>query len=230
MRVLVADDDAVSRLAVQELFVGRPHAQVVAVDGGAAAWAALREDPCFDLACLDLRMPAPDGLELAQRMRSQPELEQIPIVLITSASDRHTVVAAGRLQLQGFLVKPVNAEAGERIARVMTAFDATVLEPQAMAMARLGLDPDKYARYVEALCVQVQLLTQQSQGLVDAASVLAFQHKVGATRPAALALGARRIERLMSHAMQDAEAAPERSAVLMKLALYWLQRVRAERG
>ncbi|MED5619169.1 response regulator [Ideonella sp. BN130291] len=230
MRVLVADDDAVSRLAVQELFAGQPHTEVVAVDSGAAAWDVLRADPCFDLACLDLRMPAPDGLALAERMRSLPELEQMPIVLVTSASDRHTVVAAGRLQLQGFLVKPVNEDAAERIHRVMAAFDATVLEPPALAIARLGVDADKHARYVEALCVQVQLLAQQAQRLSDAASVLAFQHKVGATRSAALALGARRIERLMSQAMQVADAAPERSVVLMTLALYWLQRVRADRA
>ncbi len=230
MRILIADDDRVSRIAVEELFSTRHAAELVSVDSGNAAWTALREDPRFDLLCLDVRMPAPDGIELANRIRNTPELEQLPIVLITSASDRDTVVSATRAQVQGFIVKPVADETVERIARVLAAFEATVLEPQEMAVSRLGIDAARYAKYLEALCLQVRALAQQSERLGDDALTLAFQHKCGTCRTAALALGARRIERLLGEAMREASEAPERSAALMRLASYWLERVRRDRS
>ena len=49
MRILIADDDRVSRIAVEELFSTRHAAELVSVDSGNAAWAALREDPRFVL-------------------------------------------------------------------------------------------------------------------------------------------------------------------------------------
>ena len=230
MRILIADDDRVSRLAVEDLLTARHRAELVSVDSGAAAWDALRADPRFDLVCLDIRMPAPDGIELANRIRYTPELEQLPVVLITSASDRDTVVSATRAQVQGFIVKPVGADAAERIARVLAAFDATVLEPQAMALQRLGIDVAKYQRYLEALCQQLRALAAQGEHLDDQASALTFQHKCGTCRSAALALGARRIERLLGDAMRDATEAPQRVPVLLRLACHWLERVRADRG
>ena len=226
MRVLIADDDRVSRLAVEDLF---PPADLVGVDSGAAAWAALRDDPRFDLVCLDVRMPAPDGLELAQRIRGTPELEQLPVVLITSAADRDTVMTATRAQVQGLIVKPVNEEARSRLQRVMLAFDATVLEPAAMALARLGVDAERYARYLDAFVQQLHGLAQQAAELAQDGPALTFQHKCGVCRNAAVALGARRIERLISDAMRASTEAPQRSERLLRLAAYWVERVRASR-
>lgn len=225
MRVLVADDDRVSRMAVEDLFAERSHMELVSVEDGASAWNAVRADPRFDLLCLDVRMPAPNGIELAQRIRATPELEQLPVVLITGASDRDTVMSATRAQVQGFIVKPVGPETVGRLERVMAAFDATVLEPEAMALARLNIDSMRYAKYLDAFVQQVHTLADQGQRLADDATALAFQHKCGVCRNAATVLGARRVERLIGDAMREATEGPDRAATLMRLAAYWLDRV-----
>jgi two-component system chemotaxis response regulator CheY len=229
MRVLVADDDRVSRMAVEALFAARPGVETVSVDSGQAAWDAVRQDPRFDLLCLDVRMPSPTGIELSQRLRASPEYEQLPIVLVTSASDRETVMAATRLQVQGFIVKPVGEDAAERLSRVIAAFDATVLEPEAMAVARLGIDSIRYAKYLEAFAQQVRTLAQQSGHLEQHDSALTFQHRCGVCRNAAEVMGARRVERLLADAMREATEAPQRAETAMQLAAYWLDRVRRTR-
>ena len=94
MRVLVADDDLVSRLAMEDLLRQRGPLELVMAEDGARAWAALNE-PGWDLVCLDVRMPPPDGLELAARLRASPALRRVPAMLITSTADR-TVLAAER--------------------------------------------------------------------------------------------------------------------------------------
>lgn len=222
MRVLVADDDRVSRMAVEGLFADRAAVQVVSVEDGAAAWDAVRADPRWDLVCLDVRMPAPDGIELAQRLRATPEGEPLPIVLITGAADRDTVMSATRAQVQGFVVKPVGDDTAARLDRVLAAFDATVLEPEAAAIARLNIDAARYAKYLDAFVQQVHMLA-------DDASTTAFQQKCGVCRNAANVLGARRIERLLGDAMREAPQAPDRAASLMRLAAYWLDRVARSR-
>jgi len=230
MRVLIADDDLVSRIAVEELFAERGDVQRVSVDSGAAAWEAVCADPRFDLLCLDVRMPAPDGITLAQQIRATPEYEQLPIVLITSAADKETVLSATRAQVQGFIVKPVGDETVGRLQRLVAAFDASVLEPARTAMQRLGVDPDRYAKYVDALVLQLRGLVAGAQGLGQGGDVAAFQHKCGVCRNGAAALGARRVEQLLADAGREAASHPERSAVMVLLASYWLERVLAERG
>ena len=118
MRVLVADDDLVSRLAMEDLLRQRGPLELVMAEDGARAWAALNE-PGWDLVCLDVRMPPPDGLELAARLRASPALRRVPAMLITSTADRTVLAASARIDLQGFIVKPVNAETAARIARVL---------------------------------------------------------------------------------------------------------------
>jgi CheY-like chemotaxis protein len=225
MRVLIADDDRVSRLAAQSLFERWPRAELVEVPDGSAAWQALRGDPRFDLLCLDVRMPAPSGIELAQRVRATAEFESIPIVLITSAADRDTVLAATQLKVQGFIVKPVSDDAVTRIERLVDAFDAGVLEPQAEALARLGIDAARYERYLEAFDHQLKQLAE----LAQRGEVQALLQSAPACQTAATMLGARRVERVVREAVRQAEGTPRRAAVMMQLAAYWLNRVRVQR-
>jgi CheY-like chemotaxis protein len=67
-RVLVADDEASIRFVLREALEEAGH-EVVDVDSGEAAWSQLVGGG-FDVAFLDIRMPAPTGLELLDRLRS----------------------------------------------------------------------------------------------------------------------------------------------------------------
>ena len=229
MRILVADDDLVSRLAMEDVLrqCGAP-VIVTAVDG-ASAWDAMSSPACFDLLCLDVRMPPPDGLELVARLRAAPALRRVPAMLITSTADRETVLGATRSDLQGFLVKPVGPDTVARIQRTLAQLDAGILEPVQTAVARLRIDVPRHARYVAAFVAQVQVLAALAQEVASPASGPqagpAFVQKADACRTAALTLGSPRIEQLVSDALGLLAAGEPDVARPLAQAVYWLGRV-----
>jgi CheY-like chemotaxis protein len=226
MRILVADDDLVSRLAMEDVLRQCGHPEIVLAEDGASAWQQMSGEPCFDLLCLDVRMPPPDGLELVARLRAAPALKRVPTMLITSTADRDTVLGATRSDLQGFIVKPVGDDTVLRILRVLAQLDAGILEPVAAATARLRVDGERHARYVAAFMQQIQALAGLAQELAAPGSQAgtAFVQRADACRTAALTLGSPRIEQLISDALAllaDGKPGADRA---MAQAVYWLAR------
>ncbi len=87
LRVLVVDDNATNRRILEEVLAGWG-SRTESADSGVSALNVLlagssRRDP-FAAAVLDFMMPEMDGLELAQRIKSHPEFEQIALILMTS--------------------------------------------------------------------------------------------------------------------------------------------------
>ena len=231
MRILVADDDLVSRIAMEDVLRQCGTPEIVLAEDGACAWGLMAGDRCFDLLCLDVRMPPPDGLELVARLRAAPALKRVPAMLITSTTDRNTVLSATRSDLQGFIVKPVGPDTATRILRVLAQLDATILEPVDGATARLRIDAERHARYLGAFVQQVQGLAGLAQELATptagSQAKAAFVQKADACRTAALTLGSPRVEQLISDALAllaEGQPGAERA---MAQSVYWLERVAA---
>jgi sigma-B regulation protein RsbU (phosphoserine phosphatase) len=103
-RVLVVDDeDGLRRLFQQSL--RRAGFDVVAESGGPAALQRLREDPSIRVVLLDLHMPEMDGWAFRQEQRADPQLRDVPTVIVTGAPIADVV---GReLHAAEYLLKPV---------------------------------------------------------------------------------------------------------------------------
>jgi CheY-like chemotaxis protein/signal transduction histidine kinase len=80
-RLLVVEDNTVERESIVEL-LGHTDIEITAVGSGHEALAALL-DKTFDCCVLDLRLPDMSGLELLERVRSEPALHHVPIVVFT---------------------------------------------------------------------------------------------------------------------------------------------------
>ncbi|SDH35225.1 MULTISPECIES: response regulator [unclassified Duganella] len=110
MKVLVVDDDVVSRMVLMHLIDSCGSFEIVEAEDGADAWeqleAGLRPGICF----CDLRMPRLSGMELLQRVKAHAEINSIPFVLVTSANDKDTVQEATKAGAAGYIVKPFQAE------------------------------------------------------------------------------------------------------------------------
>lgn len=107
MKILVAEDDPVSRSVLTKILGTQPENRVTVAEDGAAAWALL-DDPgrSFDVAFLDIEMPKLDGFEVLRRIRGAPLLKTLQVVLCTASNDRATVVKAAQFGARHYLVKP----------------------------------------------------------------------------------------------------------------------------
>jgi CheY-like chemotaxis protein len=83
MEVLIVDDEQELRESLEEFLVDHGYAAVSAANG-AEALARLEAGAPPRLVILDLRMPVIDGNELFRRMRADPRLAQVPVVVSTS--------------------------------------------------------------------------------------------------------------------------------------------------
>ncbi len=101
--VLVVDDDAGSRLLLQEFLLGEGFAVATAADAESALDQARSEAP--DLVLTDLQMPLVSGVELCRRLH---ELDRdVPVVVMTAHSDMQSVIDSLRAGAEDYLIKPL---------------------------------------------------------------------------------------------------------------------------
>ena len=105
--VLVVDDVAANRELLEALLGDLGHDVRVVGDGEAALAAVAFEEP--DLILLDIEMPKLDGLEVCRRIKGDPRLRLVPVVLLTARADRPTRLAGIAAGADDFLTKPFDA-------------------------------------------------------------------------------------------------------------------------
>ncbi|MFP5459813.1 MAG: response regulator [Bacteriovoracia bacterium] len=127
-KILVADDTIFIRVEIVKILIklGVPRENITQCSDGAEALNQLRNPLVrFDLVLSDWNMPNLNGLELLKQVRAATTyVKQIPFMLITTVSEKDKVVEAIRYKVNGYLIKPVDADAlKENIERIF--FGAT---------------------------------------------------------------------------------------------------------
>lgn len=126
MRILVADDDATSRLLLNTIATRQGHECVHAADGSQAWDLLLSED--IEVLLTDWMMPGLDGPQLCRRVREEITGRYVYIVLITGLSDRQQILEGMSAGADDYLVKPVDPFAVQ--TRLVAAERVTVLHQQ----------------------------------------------------------------------------------------------------
>jgi two-component system cell cycle response regulator len=126
MKVILADDDAVTRHLLQ-VSLTRWGYDVEAFADGRAAWAFLDAATEPTLVILDWMMPGLDGLDVCRRLRAQAREPYVYVLMITGRADRKDIVEGLKAGADDFMVKPVDRDelrarvsVGERIVRLQT--------------------------------------------------------------------------------------------------------------
>ena len=105
--VLVVDDSRLMRLAARKIL--KNDFEIMEAEDGGVAWDTLQDNSHITLVMSDLSMPNLDGLGLLKKIResSQPELKELPVIIVTGAEDddgsKKTALAAGA---SDFITKP----------------------------------------------------------------------------------------------------------------------------
>ena len=112
--LLVEDSPGDVRLTIEALKEGKVNNNLyVAKDGVEALEYLMKQGEhenavIPDLILLDLNLPRMDGRELLARIKNEPELKRIPVVVLTTSSDENDIIRTYDLHANCFITKPVD--------------------------------------------------------------------------------------------------------------------------
>ncbi len=118
-RILVADDSAIIRKMVRVL-AEQAGGLLYEAEDGAEAVRILQEKE-VDLLVLDINMPNVNGLQVLQAVRADPTFKELPVVMLTTSSDRHDVAQAIAGRVQAYLLKDNREELTTKLLQFFRA-------------------------------------------------------------------------------------------------------------
>lgn len=124
MKVLLVDDDPVSRLLLVPL-LGKWGCDVQVARDGTAAWAALQAPDCPHLVLMDWTMPGLSGVEICWKLRARNVEAYTYVILLTARHNQQDVIEGLESGADDYLTKPCNTpelrariRIGERILQM----------------------------------------------------------------------------------------------------------------
>ena len=106
--VLIVDDDPSARETLIAMLESENYRLEIAKDGFQALQMIGHIQP--DLILLDVMMPGMDGFEVCRRIRSTPQLAEVPILILTALDDRGSLLQGIEAGADDFLTKPVDRQ------------------------------------------------------------------------------------------------------------------------
>ena len=137
MKILIAEDDAVTRRILQAT-LERLGWEVITASDGTAAWQAL-EAPggknAPEVILLDWMMPGMDGIEICRKLRSTPGFEFTYVILLTSRSDKEDLAMGLTAGANDYIAKPFHpielesrVRVGQRMVKLQRSLAARVTQ------------------------------------------------------------------------------------------------------
>jgi putative two-component system response regulator len=105
--LLIVDDEPVARLTLKALLDDQGYRLEFAENGKQALQMAQSEHP--DLILLDVMLPGADGFEVCRWLRTDPELSEVPVMMVTSLEDRDSRLRGFEAGAEYYITKPFDA-------------------------------------------------------------------------------------------------------------------------
>lgn len=78
---------------------------------------------------LDIKMPKIDGVEVLRQIKADPDLEMIPVVIVTSSREQQDLLKSYKLGANAYMVKPIDFEQFDAAVKQLGLFWAVLNEP-----------------------------------------------------------------------------------------------------
>lgn len=138
--ILVVDDNETNRDLLSRRLSRLGHESIMAANGRQALDAVQQHS--FDLMLLDIMMPEMNGYELLERLKTDPQQQHIPIIMVSALDDIESVVRCIELGAEDYLFKPFNPTLLR--ARITASLEKKRLRDQERAMLeRLKAEQEK---------------------------------------------------------------------------------------
>jgi signal transduction histidine kinase len=117
-RILIVDDESKNRKLLEVMLAPEGFVLETAESGEEALAMVAMQSP--DLILLDVMMPGMDGYEVVRKIKSNPETENIPVIMLTALDDRDARMLGLSAGAEDFLTKPVDrAELSVRVRNLL---------------------------------------------------------------------------------------------------------------
>jgi CheY-like chemotaxis protein len=103
--VLIVDDITVNIILLKTMLARTNVGILTATNGEEALEIVRKQTP--ELALLDIHMPVMDGMEVLKEIKADPELEKIPVIMVSAYTSAEDIEQSMSLGASGFIKKPV---------------------------------------------------------------------------------------------------------------------------
>ncbi len=110
MKILTVDDFPTMRKIIRNLLKQIGYENVIDADDGSTAKDLLQRNDSVEFIISDWNMPQMTGLELLKWVRSQPNLKQLPFLMITAEAEKDNIIEAVKAGVSNYIVKPFSAQ------------------------------------------------------------------------------------------------------------------------
>jgi CheY-like chemotaxis protein len=156
MKVVIAEDDAISRRLLDTILRKWGYEVVIAQNGG-EAWEELQKEDAPRLAILDWMMPELDGTEVCTKVRERKNAPYVYILLLSAKSQREDLIKGMESGADAYITKPFDANelklrlrAGHRILGLEEAIYTSIMSPKAIEFYSVFISysskDDKFAK------------------------------------------------------------------------------------
>ncbi len=108
LKILIVDDFSTMRRIIKNLLRDLGFNNTVEADDGMTALPILQSGS-IDFLVTDWNMPGMSGLELLQKVRAEPSLAKLPVLMVTAEAKREQIILAAQAGVNGYVVKPFTA-------------------------------------------------------------------------------------------------------------------------
>lgn len=109
IKVLVVDDFPTMRRIVKNLLKQLGFENIEEAENGEDAFRKLKSGD-FGLVVSDWNMPVMEGIDLLKKVRSDPQLKDIPFLMVTAEAEKEKVIEAIKAGVDNYIVKPFTGE------------------------------------------------------------------------------------------------------------------------
>ena len=123
MKILIVDDFSTMRRIVKNLLRDLGFTNTAEADDGQTALPMLQGGD-FDFLVTDWNMPGMQGIDLLKNVRADPNLKDLPVLMVTAEAKREQIVEAAQAGVNGYIVKPFTAGTlKEKIDKIFERID-----------------------------------------------------------------------------------------------------------
>jgi putative two-component system response regulator len=173
--ILIVDDDPVVQMSIEAILADQGYELHFASSGPEALQEARRLLP--DVVLLDLMMPGMDGMEVCQKIRLEPVLAEVPILIVTAVHDHQVRLNGLQAGADDFLTKPIDRFELRARLQTITRLDRyrkLYLERTRLEQALADLR-DAYDETIEGWTRAVDIRDKETEGHSQRVTALAIE-------------------------------------------------------